>query len=295
MSIRSVEAKSETGRSGAKVEFDKSTNTVKITGFYDTYVKLNLRKNEWTLEDFLSILGIDEAIEKKYKRESKNMISSDSKVLEENSNIYTKTKSKKVSASTKEQPIIASDKKPSKSSTSNKKVSKKIAIAPKKPVAVKVTTPKINIPKVKTPKTPKVKVEKTVVSKIRPKKVEFSIADKVFQIELKNLKTPSVYFKFRKEKPNTDKGSVYMFITHAGNRVRFIPKGCNLISEDIFDSNSKELKTEHPKFSDVCKSIDLAVSKCRKAFEDIDNKYKKEPSKYVSKVELEYMKKKILE
>lgn len=287
MSIRSVEAKSETGRSGAKVEFDKSTNTVKITGFYDTYVKLNLRKNEWSLEDFLSILGIDEAIEKKYKKESKDMVSNDSKVLEVKVDKSNKTKR---TSSTKEQPHNTSEEKPLKSSTSKKKVSKEVVVASKKSAITKVATPKV-----KTPKAPKVKVEKTVVPKIRPKKLEFSIVDKSFQMELKNLKIPTVCFKFRKEKPDTDKGSVYMFITHAGNRVRFVPKGCNLLSEDIFDSKSRKLNTEHPKFSDICKYIDLAVSKCRKAFENIDSKYKKDPSKYISKIELDNVKKQILE
>ena len=65
MSIKYLETKSETGRSGLRVEFDATTDIVKLSGFYDTYVKLHLKKNEWKLQDFLEYLGITDILEKK--------------------------------------------------------------------------------------------------------------------------------------------------------------------------------------------------------------------------------------
>ena len=71
MSIKYLETKSETGRSGLRVEFDATTDIVKLSGFYDTYVKLHLKKNEWKLQDFLEYLGITDILEKKNNTISK--------------------------------------------------------------------------------------------------------------------------------------------------------------------------------------------------------------------------------
>ncbi len=60
MSIKHIETKSDTGRSGIRVEYDSSMGIVRLSGFYDTYVKLRLKKTEWSLKDFLELLGIKE-------------------------------------------------------------------------------------------------------------------------------------------------------------------------------------------------------------------------------------------
>lgn len=257
MSTHSVEAKSETGRSGARVEFDKSTNTVKLTGFYDTYVKLNLRKNEWSLEDFLRILGIDEVIERKYKKEQKSQMVSVPETVEVKQ--------------TKESP------KPAK----NKVVAKKEI----KPKAQKSNNKEKKATKVET---------KVATVRVRPKKVEHYLQDKTFTVGFENLKPATICFKYRKEKPDALKGSIYMFITHCGNRARFVPKGCNSLLEDIMDVKSKSLNKKNKGFTEINKNIDSIIDKCKKAFKDIDSKYKKDPAKYNSKIELENIRKKIM-
>lgn len=80
MAIKYIETKSETGRSGIRVEFDTTTDIVKLSGFYDTYVKLHLKKNEWKLEEFLEFLGISDIIEKKNNKISKT---SENEIIEE--------------------------------------------------------------------------------------------------------------------------------------------------------------------------------------------------------------------
>lgn len=72
MSIKHIETKSETGRSGIRVEYDSSMDVIRLSGFYDTYVKLRLKKNEWKLEEFLDFLGINDILSKKLKITSIN-------------------------------------------------------------------------------------------------------------------------------------------------------------------------------------------------------------------------------
>lgn len=292
MSSRSIEAKSETGRSGARVEFDKSTNTVKITGFYDTYVKLNLKKNEWSLEDFLSMLGIDEVVEKKYKKEMKVESTSTPSIVES----VVIPDDKKQVKSTLSKPKVKKDiapkdltKKLTPNPSSKKEVSKKSVKKESKPKVV--TTKKILVtPKSKAVKTPNAEV----VNKIRPKKVEYLIKNKSLIIELENLKPVNIAFKYRKERIDAERGSIYLYITHSGNRVRFIPSKCSGLSQDIMDVSSKLLNGKNERFSEIDMRIDSIVEECKGIFKDIDAKYKKSPSKYVSRMELENVRKRIM-
>ena len=292
MSTHSVEAKSETGRSGARVEFDKATNTVKITGFYDTYVKLNLRKNEWSLEDFLRILGIDEAIEKKYKKEM-DVKMTPTPSMEE---VVITPNSEKPS-----KPIVAK-KSTVKKETATKTPSTKITYASSKVKVPKESIKKESKPKVVSAKrvspTPKLKIVKSptkaVVIKVRPKKVEYLIKNKSLIIELENLKPVNIAFKFRKERVDAERGSVYLYITHSGNRVRFIPPKCSGLPQEIMHVSSQLLNKKNEKFSEVDKRIDSIIVECKTIFNDIDAKYKKSISEYISKIELENIRKKIM-
>lgn len=293
MSLRSIEAKSESGRSGARVEFDKSTNTVKLTGFYDTYVKLNLRKNEWSLEDFLAMLGIDEVVEKKYKKEMKSEMVSAPNVVEAvnvpndkkttNSNVVKKSTIKKETTPKVSSSKVASS--PSKEKAPKESVKKE---SKPKVVSAKKVSP---APKPKVVKTPK----KEVVNKVRPKKVEYLIKNKSLVVELEHLKPVNIAFKYRKERIDAERGSVYLYITHSGNRVRFIPPKCSSLSQDIMDVSSQLLNKKNEKFSEINKRIDSIITQCKTLFKEIDAKHKKSPSKYVSKIELESVRKKIME
>lgn len=293
MSTHSVEAKSETGRSGARVEFDKSTNTVKLTGFYDTYVKLNLRKNEWSLEDFLRILGIDEVIERKYKKETDAKITSTPSMVE----VVIAPNSENAS-----KPTVAKKSKVKKG-TAPKVSSSKVASSPSKEKALKESVKKESKPNVVSAKkvspAPKPKVVKTpkkeVVNKVRPKKVEYLIKNKSLVVELEHLKPVNIAFKYRKERIDAERGSVYLYITHSGNRVRFIPPKCSGFSQDIMDVSSQLLNKKNEKFSEINKRIDSIITQCKTLFKEIDAKHKKAPSKYVSKIELEDVRKKIME
>lgn len=262
MAVNFIEAKSETGRSGARVEFDSSTNAVKITGFYDTYVKLNLKKNEWTLEQFLDKLGILDALEKKRKAEEKMKALNDADSSQSSETIETKVESKKVE---------------------KKAPSKKVA-----KISAKIEKPKVSKETIINTKN---QVE--TKEKVRPKKVEYNIEDKCFNIELENLKSASVIFKYRKEKPDAEKGSIYMFVTHSGTRIRFVPKGFNSIMEESMDIGSKTLNKNSQRFSEINEKLDTVIGRCKEAFKDIEDRYKQNPTTYNSGVELENVKNKI--
>lgn len=97
MAIKYIESKSETGRSGIRVEFDATTDIVKLSGFYDTYVKLHLKKNEWKLQDFLEYLGISDILEKKNNKMSKtseNEPTEEIKVSDKKKSSSSKSKAK---------------------------------------------------------------------------------------------------------------------------------------------------------------------------------------------------------
>jgi hypothetical protein len=101
MAINYIETKSETGRSGIRIEFDSNTDIVKLSGFYDTYVKLHLKKNEWKLSDFLDFLGINDILEKRIKRDSLgNTISNKEEIVvnkkQKPTNNVISSKSKKI-------------------------------------------------------------------------------------------------------------------------------------------------------------------------------------------------------
>lgn len=95
MAIKYIETKSETGRSGIRVEFDTTTDIVKLSGFYDTYVKLHLKKSEWKLNEFLEFLGIHEILSKKLGH---NFIINDIVSKEEPKSV-SNSKNKKVTSS----------------------------------------------------------------------------------------------------------------------------------------------------------------------------------------------------
>lgn len=99
MAVKYIETKSETGRSGIRVEFDTTTDIVKLSGFYDTYVKLHLKKNEWKLVDFLEFLGINDILEKK---NNKITSTTESKQIEE-----VKVSAKKKSSTSKSKAKIS--------------------------------------------------------------------------------------------------------------------------------------------------------------------------------------------
>ena len=249
---------------------------MKITGFYDTYVKLNLRKNEWSLEDFLRILGIDEAIEKKYKKEM-DVKMTPTPSMEE---VVITPNSEKPS-----KPTIAK-KSTVKKETATKTPSTKITYASSKVKVPKESIKKKSKPKVVSAKrvspTPKLKIVKSptkaVVIKVRPKKVEYLIKNK----------------SLRKERVDAERGSVYLYITHSGNRVRFIPPKCSGLPQEIMHVSSQLLNKKNEKFSEVDKRIDSIIVECKTIFNDIDAKYKKSISEYISKIELENIRKKIM-